>query len=71
MIDHGLIAMAKWYAGDAGVKCAEMALQLHGGYGYLDEYKVERLYRDAKIVDIWEGTKEIEKLVVARAVLQQ
>lgn len=71
IIDHGLIAMAKWYAGDAGVKSAEMALQLHGGYGYLDEYKVERLYRDAKIVDIWEGTKEIEKLVVARAVLQQ
>jgi alkylation response protein AidB-like acyl-CoA dehydrogenase len=48
-----------------------MALQLHGGYGYLDEYKVQRLYRDAKIVDIWEGTKEIEKLVVAKAVLQQ
>jgi alkylation response protein AidB-like acyl-CoA dehydrogenase len=71
MIDHGLIAMAKWYAGDIGVKCAEMALQLHGGYGYLDEYKVQRLYRDAKIVDIWEGTKEVEKLVVARAVLQQ
>ena len=71
MIDQGLIAMAKWYAGDAGVRCAEMALQLHGGYGYLDEYKVQRIYRDAKIVDIWEGTKEIEKLVVARAVLQQ
>jgi alkylation response protein AidB-like acyl-CoA dehydrogenase len=70
MIDHGLIAMAKWYAGDVGVKCAEMALQLHGGYGYLDEYKVQRIYRDAKIVDIWEGTKEIEKLIVARAVLQ-
>jgi alkylation response protein AidB-like acyl-CoA dehydrogenase len=71
IIDHGLIAMAKWYAGDVGVRCAEMALQLHGGYGYLDEYKVQRIYRDAKIVDIWEGTKEIEKLVVARAVLQQ
>lgn len=71
MIDHGLIAMAKWYAGELGVRCAEEALQMHGGYGYLDEYKVQRLYRDAKIVDIWEGTKEIEKLVVARAVLQQ
>ena len=70
-IDHGLIAMAKWFAGDAGVRCSEMALQLHGGYGYLDEYKVQRIYRDAKIVEIWEGTKEIEKLVVARAVLQQ
>ena len=70
VIDHGLIAMAKWYAGELGVRCAEEALQMHGGYGYLDEYKVQRLYRDAKIVDIWERTKEIEKLVVARAVLQ-
>jgi alkylation response protein AidB-like acyl-CoA dehydrogenase len=68
-IDHALVAMAKWYAGEIAVKCADEALQMHGGYGYMDEYKVQRLYRDAKIVEIWEGTKEIEKLIVARSIL--
>ena len=68
-IDHGLIAMAKWYAGETAVNCADEALQIHGGYGYLDEYKVQRLYRDAKITEIYEGTKEIEKMIVARSLL--
>ena len=45
-------------------------LQMHGGYGYIDEYKVQRLYRDAKILEIYEGTKEIEKTIVARSVLR-
>ena len=70
IMDHALIAMAKWYAGQVGVRCADEALQLHGGYGYMDEYRVQRLYRDAKIVEIWEGTKEIEKLIVARSILR-
>jgi acyl-CoA dehydrogenase len=61
--------MAKWYAGETAVKCADEALQMHGGYGYLDEYKVQRLYRDAKIVEIYEGVKEIEKTIVARSLL--
>jgi alkylation response protein AidB-like acyl-CoA dehydrogenase len=68
-VDHGLIAMAKWYAGETAVKCADEALQMHGGYGYFDEYRVQRLYRDAKITEIYEGTKEIEKTIVAKAVL--
>lgn len=68
-IDHGLIAMAKWYAGETAVKCADEALQMHGGYGYLDEYRVQRLYRDAKIVEIYEGVKEVEKTIVARSLL--
>ncbi len=68
--DHTIVAMAKWYAGEIAVKCADEALQMHGGYGYIDEYKVQRLYRDAKIVEIWEGTKEIEKLIIARSLLQ-
>jgi alkylation response protein AidB-like acyl-CoA dehydrogenase len=68
-IDHGLIAMAKWYAGETAVKCADEALQMHGGYGYLDEYKVQRLYRDAKIVELYEGTKEIEKAIIASTLL--
>ncbi len=70
IIDHGLIAMAKWYAGQTAVYCADEALQMHGGYGYLDEYRVQRLYRDAKIIEIYEGTKEIEKMIVARTLLK-
>jgi alkylation response protein AidB-like acyl-CoA dehydrogenase len=42
---------------------------MHGGYGYLDEYRVQRLYRDAKIVELYEGTKEIEKAIIARTLL--
>jgi alkylation response protein AidB-like acyl-CoA dehydrogenase len=73
MVDHGkvdpkLISMAKWIAGEVGVKVANDALQLHGGYGYMADYDVERFYRDAKIVEIYEGTKEIEKSTIAREI---
>lgn len=68
-IDHALIAMAKWFSAKIAVECADEALQMHGGYGYIDEYKVQRLYRDAKILEIYEGTKEIEKSIVAKALL--
>ena len=68
-VDHGLIAMAKWFSGEMAVRCADEALQMHGGYGYIDEYKVQRLYRDAKILEIYEGTKEAEKMIVARSLL--
>jgi alkylation response protein AidB-like acyl-CoA dehydrogenase len=75
-LDHGdvqpmLISMAKWFAGETGVKVVDEALQLHGGYGYLDEYDISRFYRDAKIVEIYEGSKEVEKLVIARQLLQK
>ncbi|MCJ7596501.1 MAG: acyl-CoA/acyl-ACP dehydrogenase [Desulfobacterales bacterium] len=69
-MDHALTAMAKWFSGQMAVRCADEALQMHGGYGYIDEYKVQRIYRDAKIVEIYEGTKEIEKLIVARSILR-
>ena len=69
VIDHGLVAMAKWFAGETGVRVTDEALQLHGGYGYLAENDIERFYRDAKIVELYEGTKEIEKQVVARTLL--
>jgi acyl-CoA dehydrogenase len=69
-VDHGLIAMAKWFSGEVAVSCADEALQMHGGYGYMDDYKVQRIYRDAKIVEIYEGTKEIEKIIVARSLLR-
>ncbi len=68
-MDHGLTAMAKWFSGQIAVRCADEALQMHGGYGFIDEYKVQRIYRDVKIVEIYEGTKEIEKLIVARSLL--
>ena len=74
MLDRGkpnskLISMAKWYSGEVAVRVADEALQLHGGYGYMGDYDIERFYRDAKIVEIYEGTKEIEKLIIARSIL--
>ena len=62
--------MAKWYSAKTAVDCADEALQMHGGYGYIDEHKVQRLYRDAKILEIYEGTKEIEKSIIARNILK-
>jgi len=58
--DRALIAMAKQYCAETAIHCADEALQTHGGYGYIDEYKVQRLYRDAKVLEIHEGTKEME-----------
>lgn len=68
-VDPKLISMAKWLAGEVGVKVTNEALQLHGGYGYIADYDIERFYRDAKIVEIYEGTKEIEKNTIAREIL--
>ena len=67
--DRKLVAATKAFCGRMGVECADMALQMHGGYGYLSEYKVQRLYRDAKLIEIYEGTTEIEKLIVAKELL--
>ena len=62
-------AMAKLYASEIGTKCAEEAIQIHGGYGYTRDYPVERMWRDAKLCEIGEGTSEIQRLVIARALL--
>lgn len=59
-------AMAKLYASEAAVWVANEAVQIHGGYGYLKDYPVEKYYRDAKLCTIGEGTSEIQKLVIAR-----
>ncbi len=67
--DHKLTAMAKWYAGETAVRVADEALQIHGGYGFIGEYAVQRFYRDAKIIEIYEGTKEIEKIIISRSLL--
>jgi acyl-CoA dehydrogenase len=70
VIEPALTSMAKWYAGEVGVKVVNEALQLHGGYGFIDEYDISRFYRDAKIVEIYEGAKEIEKLVIGRHLIK-
>ncbi len=62
-------AMAKLYAGDVAVKVATDALQLFGGYGYIKEYPAERHLRDAKITQIYEGTQQIQRMVIARSIL--
>jgi alkylation response protein AidB-like acyl-CoA dehydrogenase len=62
-------AMAKLAASKAAVDCALEAIQIHGGYGYVREYLVERYLRDAKITEIYEGTSEIQKVVIARSIL--
>lgn len=62
-------AMAKLMASDVAMRHTVEAVQIHGGYGYVKEYHVERLMRDAKITQIYEGTSEIQKLVIARSVI--
>lgn len=74
MIDRGEkvtaeAAMAKLLASETAVEVANMSLQIHGGYGYMHEYAIERIYRDARLIPIYEGTSEIQKLVISRAVL--
>ncbi len=63
-------AMAKLFASKVAVNCALEAIQIHGGYGYIREYNVERYLRDAKITEIYEGTSEIQRIVIARSLLQ-
>jgi acyl-CoA dehydrogenase len=70
-VDPALISMAKWYAGEVGVYVTNESLQLHGGYGYIADYDIQRFYRDAKIVEIYEGSKEVEKVIIAREILKR
>ena len=64
-------SMAKLFAGDVAVKVATDALQLFGGYGYIKEYPAERHLRDAKITQIYEGTQQIQRMVIARSILER
>ena len=63
-------AMAKLYASEAATWVTHQAIQVHGGYGYVKEYAVERFYRDARVMEIYEGTSEIQRLVIARSLLK-
>ncbi|MHB8829021.1 MAG: acyl-CoA dehydrogenase family protein, partial [Syntrophales bacterium] len=62
-------SIAKLFASEMANRAAYRALQIHGGYGYMKEYKVERLYRDARVTAIYEGTSEVQRLVIAREVM--
>jgi short-chain 2-methylacyl-CoA dehydrogenase len=59
-------SLAKLVSSEAAVMCAREAVQIHGGYGYIEEYRVARFYRDAKVLEIGEGTSEIQRLIIAR-----
>jgi butyryl-CoA dehydrogenase len=64
-------SLAKWHASEAATRCANWAVQVHGGYGYLTEFTVERYWRDARITEIYEGTTEVQKMVIAAQVLKE
>lgn len=69
--DHGkginlAAATAKYFASEIAVKCTEEAIQIHGGYGFIKDFPVEKLYRDVKLLTIGEGTSEVQKMVIAR-----
>lgn len=70
-IDPKLTSMAKYVAAKTAVYVADEAIQLLGGYGYMTEYEVERFYRDAKIAEIYEGTKEIQKNTIASQLMKE
>ena len=63
-------SMAKFYASETAGYVCDLALQMHGGYGYMKDYAIERMYRDARIMRIYEGTSEVQKMVIAKEVLK-
>jgi acyl-CoA dehydrogenase len=67
--DPALSSMAKWYCAEVAVKVADEAIQLHGGYGILEEYDVAHYWRNAKVLEIFEGSKEIEKIIIGKKIL--
>jgi len=66
--ESGEGSMSKLFAGETAVWVTEQAIQIMGGYGYVREYPVERFHRDSKIYTIFEGTSEIQRLIIARAI---
>jgi len=64
-------AMAKLFASELAVDAARMGVQIHGGYGYTKAYPIERFYRDAKVCEIYEGTSEIQRMIIARSLIRQ
>jgi acyl-CoA dehydrogenase len=76
MVDEGKrvikeASMAKLFASEVFNRVADKAVQIHGGMGYVSDYPVERFYRDARITKIYEGTNEIQRLIIARRILEE
>jgi alkylation response protein AidB-like acyl-CoA dehydrogenase len=76
LLDKGVSAskeasMAKLFASEAANKIVDMALQIHGGYGYSQEFYIEQLYRDARVLTLYEGTSEIQRLVISRHLIRE
>ena len=67
--DPSLSSMAKWYCAEVAVKVADETIQLHGGYGILEEYGVAHYWRNAKVLEIFEGSKEVEKVIIAKKLI--
>ena len=63
-------SMAKYYAAESAIWIVHKALQIHGGYGYMKEYDIERMYRDVRIIALYEGTSEVQKMVISKALLK-
>lgn len=63
-------AMAKLFASEIAERVCSDAIQIHGGYGYLNDFPVERIYRDVRVCQIYEGTSDIQRLVISRALMQ-
>ena len=64
-------SIAKFYSSEAALEVANEALQVFGGYGYLTDFPVEKYYRDVRICQIYEGTSEVQKIVISRAVIDE
>ena len=64
-------AIAKLFSSEAAMRITTDAIQIHGGYGYIEDYHVERFFRDAKILEIGEGTSEVQKIVITREILKK
>ena len=62
--------MAQYYASEMANRVAGKAIQIHGGYGFIKEYKVERLYRDARVMTLYEGTSQVQQIVISRSLLK-
>ena len=65
-----MCSMAKYYASEMANRVAGKAIQIHGGYGFIKEYKVERLYRDARVMTLYEGTSQVQQIVISRSLLK-
>jgi alkylation response protein AidB-like acyl-CoA dehydrogenase len=64
-------AMAKLFASEMAERVASAAVQIHGGYGYVADFPVERIYRDVRVCQIYEGTSDVQRLIISREILRQ